>query len=112
MASIRHMIHKFGEKHKNTVETVKLTILIIGIISGIVRDITSATSREFYLLHEQYQNSSESIQRTKKPKPGNATPIATDQRILFILARKMPLGQLLSNKTHKISKPHFPITSS
>ncbi len=81
------MIHEFGRKYKNTVETVKLTVLIIGIITGIARDITSATSREFYLLHEQYQNSSESIQRTKKPKPENTPPIATEQKILLILAR-------------------------
>jgi len=48
----------FFRKESNFVETIKVSILIGGIIIGIIRDIKAPEENNLYQLHKKYQNES------------------------------------------------------
>jgi hypothetical protein len=48
----------FLRKKANLVETIKITLLIAGIITGIIRDIQAPADNNLFQLHKKYQNES------------------------------------------------------
>jgi hypothetical protein len=54
-------MRKFFRHHQKIIEAVKLTMLISGILVGLVRDFTKVDTNSIYELHEQFWSGGDDI---------------------------------------------------